>query len=179
LSGTDATIDALHKLQEQVKNATSIVIGGAGPTGVETACELGAKYGTSKKITLVTAGKEVLLGAVPTKIARGAESVLTKRSVEIIKGVRIEDAKTADGTTTLTLDNGETIATDLYISTTGILPNSEFIPKTLLNEKGFVVVDEFLRVKGATDMWAVGDINHLEYPQLIYAGEYYPTKLSF
>jgi NADH dehydrogenase FAD-containing subunit len=49
----EATRDTLHAFQEKVKNATSIVVGGAGPTGVETAGELGSEYGTTKKITLV------------------------------------------------------------------------------------------------------------------------------
>jgi NADH dehydrogenase FAD-containing subunit len=47
------TRNALHDLQNKVKNATSIVIGGAGATGVETAGELGFEYRMGKKITLV------------------------------------------------------------------------------------------------------------------------------
>jgi len=53
LSGFEATRDSLHKIQDQVKVAKSIVIGGGGPTGVETAGELGFEYGKAKKITLV------------------------------------------------------------------------------------------------------------------------------
>lgn len=53
LSGYEATKDRLHKVQDQVKSATSIVLGGGGPTGVETAGELGFEYGNTKKITLV------------------------------------------------------------------------------------------------------------------------------
>jgi hypothetical protein len=53
LSGHQATIDALHKVQEQVKAAKTIVVGGAGATGVETSGELGYEYGKDKEITLV------------------------------------------------------------------------------------------------------------------------------
>ena len=49
----EATLNALHDFQDRVKKANSIVIGGAGPTGVETAGELGFEYGTTKNITLV------------------------------------------------------------------------------------------------------------------------------
>lgn len=55
LSGYEATKDSLHKIQEQVKNAKTIVLGGAGPTGVETAGELGFEYGKTKEITLAGA----------------------------------------------------------------------------------------------------------------------------
>lgn len=47
------TRDGLHEFQDKVKTATSIVVGGAGSTGVEVAGELGFEYGTQKKITLV------------------------------------------------------------------------------------------------------------------------------
>jgi NADH dehydrogenase FAD-containing subunit len=53
LSGYQATVDTLHKIQEQVKAAKTIVVGGAGPTGVETSGELGYEYGKDKEITLV------------------------------------------------------------------------------------------------------------------------------
>jgi NADH dehydrogenase FAD-containing subunit len=49
----EATRDALHDFQSRVKKAHSIVVGGAGATGVETAAELGFEYGSQKKITLV------------------------------------------------------------------------------------------------------------------------------
>lgn len=49
----EATRNALHDFQGRVKKATSIVVGGAGATGVETAGELGFEYGAQKKITLV------------------------------------------------------------------------------------------------------------------------------
>ena len=52
----EATRDALHEFQGKVKEAKSIVVGGAGCTGVETAGELGFEYGTSKQITLVCLG---------------------------------------------------------------------------------------------------------------------------
>ncbi len=46
-------LQLLHGTQEKVKKAKSIVVGGAGVTGVETAGELGFEYGTTKEITLV------------------------------------------------------------------------------------------------------------------------------
>jgi NADH dehydrogenase FAD-containing subunit len=46
-------LELLHGTQEKVKKAKSIVVGGAGVTGVETAGELGYEYGKTKEITLV------------------------------------------------------------------------------------------------------------------------------
>jgi apoptosis-inducing factor 2 len=47
-------LDTLHSTQEKVKKAKSIVVGGSGVTGVETAGELGFEYGKTKEITLVS-----------------------------------------------------------------------------------------------------------------------------
>jgi NADH dehydrogenase FAD-containing subunit len=53
LGSTEATKDALHDFQAVVKKSKTIVIAGAGPTGVETAGELAFEYGTEKRIILV------------------------------------------------------------------------------------------------------------------------------
>ena len=67
------------------------------------------------------------------------------------------------------MSNGEKKIVDLYLPTTGLVPNSEFIPKTLLNEGGFVKVDEFLHVKGFSDIWAAGDVADVQAPQIVHA----------
>jgi hypothetical protein len=54
LGSTEATKDALHDFQARVKKAKSIVIAGAGVTGVEAAGELGFEYGRQKEIILVS-----------------------------------------------------------------------------------------------------------------------------
>lgn len=54
LGSTESTEAALHEFQARVGNAKSIVVVGAGPTGVEVAGELGFQYGKSKQIILVS-----------------------------------------------------------------------------------------------------------------------------
>jgi apoptosis-inducing factor 2 len=54
VGSTEATKDALHDFQARVKKAETIVIAGAGATGVETAGELGFEYGRTKEIILVS-----------------------------------------------------------------------------------------------------------------------------
>lgn len=170
LNGYEHTRDGLHKIQEQVKAAQTIVVGGAGPTGVETAAELAFEYGKTKEITLVTAGKELLVDSMPTNIAQGAENTIKKMHVNVVKNVKILDSTpTADGKTELSLDNGEKKIVDLYLPTVGVIPNTEYVPTDLLDGKGQVVVDEFLRVKGAEDVWAAGDLTSLDFAQIIYA----------
>lgn len=54
LGSTEETQAALHEWQLRVKASKTIVLAGGGPTGVETAGELGEKYGTKKEMILVS-----------------------------------------------------------------------------------------------------------------------------
>lgn len=163
----EETRDNLHDFQAKVKKATSIVVVGAGATGVETSGELGFEYGKTKKITLIASGDHVLEGT-PASVSKAATKLLKNVNVDLKLSTKVVgDARLPDGRTELTLSSGEKITTDLYLPTTGLVPNSSFVPAEFLNTNGFVVVDENLRVKGATDIWAAGDISSVQRPQLI------------
>ncbi|KAH8590442.1 hypothetical protein B0O99DRAFT_521483 [Bisporella sp. PMI_857] len=167
--GAQATKDDLHLVQGQVGAAKSIVVGGAGGTGTETVGELAFEYGNKKEITLITSGA-VLDGQVPANVSKVAADQLQSMGVKIVPNTRITSTqKLESGQTELTLSNGEKKVVDLYLPTGGVAPNSEYIPKHLLNEKGFVKVDDYLRVKDVKDVWAAGDITDLDFPQYVYA----------
>lgn len=176
LSGYEATKDNLHKYQEHVKDAKSIVIGGGGPTGIEAAGELGFEYGITKEVTLITAAPELAHDNLPINVSKFAEKELHKLKVKVVKGTRITDSKpTSNGKTELTLSNGETKTVDLYLPITGNLPNTEYVPKSLLDDKGYVIVDDYLRVKGVENIWAVGDVSSLEPSQFVYVVKQVPA----
>lgn len=80
----------------------------------------------------------------------------------------ISTSQTSSGQTEVICSDGTKILTDLYVPTFGVIPNSSYIPSKLLNADGFVMVDEFLKVKGTNDIWAVGDISDMEWTQWIY-----------
>ncbi|KAL5316849.1 hypothetical protein ACEPPN_015900, partial [Leptodophora sp. 'Broadleaf-Isolate-01'] len=170
LQGYEATQSGLHKIQEQVRDAKSIVLGGAGPTGVEAAAELGFEFGKGKEITLITSSSQVLLGT-PLNVASFAENELRKLHITVIKDTRIISAlplPSDNNKTELTLSSGAKMAVDLYLPTVGVLPNTEFVPKSLLNEDGDVCVDDYLRVKGVEGVWAAGDVVDIQPSQFVY-----------
>lgn len=115
----------------------------------------------------ITAGTQLLAG-VPPSVATFAENELKKLHVKTIKETKITSSFASADKTELTLSNGENMVVDLYLPTIGVIPNSEFIPKALKDEKGFVVVDQYLKVKGAEDVWAAGDITNCQAAQMIY-----------
>ncbi|KAG4437554.1 hypothetical protein IFR05_006941 [Cadophora sp. M221] len=170
LQGYEATKNGLHKIQERVRDAESIVLGGAGPTGVEAAAELGFEFGKGKEITLITSSSQVLLGT-PLNVASFAENELRKLNITVVKDTRITSAfplPSDPNKTELTLSSGAKMTVSLYLPTVGVLPNTEFVPKSLLNANGDVCVDDYLRVKGVEDVWAAGDVVDIQPSQFVY-----------
>jgi NADH dehydrogenase FAD-containing subunit len=53
----------------------------------------------------------------------------------------------------------------MYIPTFGVKPNTSFLPAELLDADGFVRVDQYLRVTGTKDVYAVGDVSNMQAPQ--------------
>ncbi|KAJ5512774.1 hypothetical protein N7463_002326 [Penicillium fimorum] len=159
-------------------NAKHIVIAGGGPTGIETAGELGeylngrAGWFASKlenpkvPITLVTGSK--ILPVLRPAIARKAEGFLAQVGVTVVKGSRVVTVSpTGAGTksaltsnATVTLEDGKTLEADLYIPATGAAPNTGFIHESLLTASGNVETNaSTLRVDDAgVRVYAVGDV---------------------
>ncbi|KAH9904156.1 hypothetical protein F4778DRAFT_734218 [Xylariomycetidae sp. FL2044] len=180
---TESTKAALHEWQDRVAKAKSIVVVGAGPTGVEIAGELGYEYGKSKEITLISSGPTVLEGR-PASVSRTAESQLRAVGVHIKLNTKVGPTSQQllpDGRhelVPLSAGGGEKkIVVDLVIPTFGVKPNSAFIPSGFLDAAGFVKVDDYLRVvqgaagagAGAEGVFAIGDVNNVEPPQFMFA----------
>ena len=55
----------------------------------------------------------------------------------------------------------------MYIPAYGLQPNSSYVPSKFLDANGFVMVDEYLKVRGTEDIWAIGDVSNVEPCQFI------------
>jgi NADH dehydrogenase FAD-containing subunit len=67
----------------------------------------------------------------------------------------------------LTLSSGEKLVTDLYLPLFGLTPNTSYVPENFLNSQGYVMADEYLRVKGTEAAWAIGDVSDVEFSQIM------------
>ncbi|KAH6632684.1 hypothetical protein F5144DRAFT_259555 [Chaetomium tenue] len=166
----EQTLVSVHDTAARVASAQHIIVGGAGSTGIEVAGELGYEYGKTKQIVLLCSGDKVAGGSA---LADAAANELKKLNVTIKYGAHVNEARPAAAAaaaaagegqankTEVVLASGETLTTDLYLPTTGLIPNTEYIPAQYLVD-GEVVrpvqVDEFLRVPGTQEVWACGDI---------------------
>ena len=163
--------------RKALPTAKSIAIAGGGPTGIETAGELGeflngrAGWFSSKlanpkvPITVYTSDSKIL-PVLRLAIALTAERYLAKVGVTVVKNTRIASAEpqgagidNVAAKTTLTLGDGTRVTTDLYIRAVGTKPNTDFVPKELLVKDGRVETNPLtLRVdKAGPRIYAIGD----------------------
>jgi NADH dehydrogenase len=154
----DAHLAALAKRAASEARSTVVVVG-AGFTGIEVAAEMPAKLAKAgvtgrSRIILVDPNTPVgaSIGAHGQAVVGEALSAL---GVEARSGVRL-DAVTADG---VTLSSGEIIAAQTVVWCAGMRASP--LAATLASERdrtGRLLVDQFMRAKNLANVFAAGDI---------------------
>ncbi|KAH6892411.1 hypothetical protein B0T10DRAFT_294529 [Thelonectria olida] len=163
----ETTLSAWHDLKNQVKHANSIIVAGAGATGVEVAGELAARYGAEKQITLLVSGELPLEGTLAS-VRNCVDKDLKRLGVKLVTQVRVTGTKeaTSGKQTEVSLSNGSTLTADLYLPLHGIKTNTSFVPMDLLDSNNNVKLDGHMRAVGTKNIWGIGDIGDIEPKQL-------------
>ncbi|KAM7272556.1 hypothetical protein ACFE04_027219 [Oxalis oulophora] len=146
---------------EKIKAADSILIVGGGPTGVELAAEIVVDY-PGKKVTLVHRGTR-LMDFVKPKASRKALSWLQSKGVDVKLNQSVNLDSPKDGT--YVTSNGESIKADCHFLCIGKPSGSAWLKETILkdklNDRGMLMVDANLRVKGHRNIFGIGDITDI------------------
>ena len=141
--------------------AATVAVVGGGATGVSVADNL-ARRGNAG-IHLFHSGDLPLPGYHP-KVRRWIAGVLRDDGVEVHPGHRavLPEGFTGDRLTTepVAWSSGQTpFEPDCTLwAVGGVRPHSGFLPAELLDDDGFVRVDEHLQVPGHPNVFAVGDV---------------------
>ena len=164
----EETLVEWHKLQKDIKNAKSILVSGAGATGIEVAGELAAKYGPSKEVILLNRSKEILESqeGVLASVQKTINSDLSKLKVNVIHGAQVKNVGEENGRKKIELSNGNSLIVDCYLPFHGISLNTSFVPAGLLDSYGSIDQDSTMRAKGTGNVWAIGDIGNIDPKQL-------------
>ena len=163
----DETIASWNEIQDQIKKSKTIAISGGGPTGIEVAGELAAKYRGEKTITLIMSHEKPIPEASPSvrATAKGDLRTLGVRIVAETKALgAISDPDT--GKTTIQTSNGTTITTEVYLPLHGVTVNTSWLPSSLLDTSGNLNLGSDMRASGTTNIWGIGDVGNLEPKQL-------------
>lgn len=172
---TEQTRDVLHDWQERIKSAKSVVVAGAGITGVELAGELAEAYAKTgqKKVTLIASSDLPLDEGLRKDVRQAAKKTLEKLGAEVKLNAKVNKVEGPEsGPKTISLSVGgsgeQTIEADVFIPTYGLQPNSEFVPANLLDHRRHVKQTKHLRAEGHDNIFVVGDVGSLETPQGIH-----------
>jgi NADH:ubiquinone reductase (H+-translocating) len=141
----------------------NFVVAGGGFAGVETIAGINDFLREAVKfyphlnekmlrVVLVHAG-DVILPELSAKLGKYAENLLKKRGVEIHLNTRVTDVTERE----IILSDGTKIVTNTLIWTAGTAPNPMLDKIPCMKERGKLLTDEFLRVEGFENVWAVGD----------------------
>lgn len=112
--------------------------------------------------------------ALRPALAEKAETYLSQVGVTVLKNARVKTVTPETAGTesvarkaALTLEDGSTIETDLYIPATGSIPNNDFVPSLLTPDKRIATSPSTLRVDNAGPcIYAIGDVASYSRPAI-------------
>lgn len=150
----NARHDEMKQSHQQIKAANHILILGGGVVGVELAGEIAHAF-PNKKITLAH-NKNSLLDTFKPRAQK-----LALQQLKVL-GVNIETHRRyqLDGEVYKDANTGDALQPDLVFLAIGTQPNTEFLKKYLseaLDEKGYINVNQQLKVLGFDNLYALGD----------------------
>ena len=166
-------------VQEKVSSASSIVVVGGGPIGVEMVGELN-HYHPSKNVTLVHNGAALVSNPnsmANAKFQSTVLSIVTSSGVKVLLNDSVDrslfkddDSWIVEGPLTVTTSKGVTLSNvDLVFKAVGVpkpsgrlLSSSCFVKGKQLDKDGYFIVDEHYQVSGLPKLFALGDC--LTYP---------------
>lgn len=145
----------LLAINQQLKSAANVMVIGGGVVGVELAGELAAAL-PAVSITLAH-NKAALLQGFKAKAQRKVFSQLVDLGVhiELNSEYKLEQGIYIDQR------SGDKAKADVVLVATGTQPNNDFLQPLMshiLNEQGFVKVNQHLAVIGQANFYALGDI---------------------
>jgi len=179
-----AEIDKYAKVLTAPKK--HVVIGGGGTVGIELAGDILEKLPEDSrkgKVTLVSSSDR-LLATHADGHGQRIKEVLEELGAEIIFGDRVSshnESAVGDEPFTLTLKSGKTLTCDAYVAAyargantswlTTAAPGGAILPDGLLNERGQVIVNDYLQSSVYDKMYATGATNSRPEPALFINAE--------
>ena len=163
----------LVKNPDELQRLMNIVIVGGGPTGVELSGALAEmkhyvlpkdypELDFSKMNIYLLEGGSKTLGSMSERSSEDSYKYLTRLGVKVMTSTIVNNFDGKD----VYLKNGSSIPAKTVIwaaGVTGALPAG--LDKTLIVKGNRLIVDRHSKVKGSTNIYAIGDIAYMETPK--------------
>ena len=145
-----------RELRDRIRSGGPVVVVGGGFVGAEaaaTASALGAPT------TLVEAAEVPFARVLGPAVGQLLTDLHQLNGVTVVAGVGVKSVDPQPGGSSLvTLADGRTLEAATVIAGIGVIPNTEWLQDSGLPLRDGVVCDEYCRVEGFPDVYAIGDV---------------------
>lgn len=157
---TTKTLAASLKSQEELKEATHLLIVGGGQVGLEAA---DAYTRAGKKVTLVEAFASLAFKSFDPEMVTELEKRMLESGVTIYKNQQAEVIRVSEEGLTTTTSQNEILASSHVLLAVNFRPNSQLVTNHLAcHLDRTVVVNDYLQTSQA-DVYAAGDLIRVPY----------------
>ncbi|WP_336204201.1 NAD(P)/FAD-dependent oxidoreductase [Nonomuraea sp. LPB2021202275-12-8] len=165
-----------REAHEVLVDAQRVLLIGAGPAGLELAGEIKAFY-PGKHVTLADVAPDILPGPYDQALRDELRRQLDELGVELKLGSPLRELPSAPPATAapiaIATEAGDKLTADVWYRCFGVTPHTGYLRGSLADArdaKGYVRVDEYLRVRGQDRVFAIGDIADADRNMAAFAG---------
>jgi NADH dehydrogenase FAD-containing subunit len=162
----EAARSRFRAAHEALLAADRVLIVGAGPAGLELAGEIKSFY-PEKDVTLADVSDDILAGPYDQALRDELRRQLDVMGVKLRLGRALSELPATPpatlGAIRIATEGGDELVADIWFRAFGVRPHSEYLDDGSLSDsrddRGYVRVDEHLRVIGETNVFALGDVS--------------------
>lgn len=166
----------VRRAHDALKEAERVLLIGAGPVGLELAGEIKAAF-PRKHVTLADMSDDILPGPFQPSLRAELRRQLDDIGVELKLGSPLRELPAAAPATVapiaIATGSGEKLVADMWFRCFGVQLRTDYLRGELAaarDARGYVQVDEMLRVRGQERVFAIGDIADADRDMAAYAG---------
>jgi NADH dehydrogenase FAD-containing subunit len=161
---TALAVSRYRQSREELVRAGRVLIVGAGPTGLELAGEIDARW-PEKRITILEPEPDILAGPYKQELRDEVRRQLEQRGVEFVLGDALagepESPPATFGPFAVATSAGRRIEADIWFRCYGLRAVSDYLSGDLVGTRradGSIEVTQTLQVKGQPEVFALGDV---------------------